>query len=143
MAKRDKSPNRCVVCADLPINRDEIYNSGSSYIDDFGVKTFYCTSCLYVPETYATYKAQRDLHEKNFPKTRAYGELPNWQKGPLGFAPLAIIVVLFLWLLFYSISNYEPELNNPTPVTNGEQQEWDADNSIDGPAGAFDDQSKP
>jgi hypothetical protein len=45
-------------------------------------------------------------------------------------------------MLVYGISNYEPELDNPQPITSGEQQEWNADNSIDGPAGTFDDQSK-
>jgi hypothetical protein len=143
VAKRDKNPNRCVVCSDHPINKDYVYGSGSSYVNDSSEKIFYCSDCLREPEILDRYRTERSLFEKNSSKTNRNGELPDWQKGPLGRAPLAIIVVLFLWFLAYGISNYEPHNNNPAPETSGEQQEWDADNSIDGPVGTFDDQSKP
>jgi hypothetical protein len=142
VTKRDKNPKRCIVCGDHPINKDYIYGSGASYINDSSEQIFYCSDCLREPDILGRYRTERSLYERNFPKTRAYGELPDWQKRPLGFAPIAIIVLSFLLLLVYSISNYEPELNNPAPITSEEKNEWDADDSIDGPAGNFDDQSK-
>ena len=143
MAKRYKNSRRCIVCSDNPINKDYVYLSGGFYINDSREEIFYCSDCLREPNILERYRTERTIYEKNFPKKRGYGELSNWQKGPLGRAPLAIIVVLFLWFLAYGISNYEPHNNNPAPETSGEQQEWDADNSIDGPVGTFDDQSKP
>ena len=142
MGKKSNKPDRCVVCSDHPINRDFIYSSGGFYFDAQGNKVFYCSDCLREPKYFQQYKSERVLNEQYYPKTRSSNELAQWQKGPLGWVPLAIVVILFLWMLVYGISNYEPELDNPPPVTSGEQREWDADNSIDGPAGTFDDQSK-
>jgi hypothetical protein len=142
MAKKEKNPSRCVVCADHPINKDYVYGSGSFYFTNLGAKIFYCSDCLREPEIQKRYRDERTANEKNFPKTKAYGELPGWQKGPLGWTPLAVLIFFFALLLVIGISNYEPSQSIPGPETSGEQQEFDADNSIEGPAGTFDDQSK-
>ena len=142
MAKRYKNSRRCIVCSDNPINKDNVYLSGRFYINDSREEIFYCSDCLTEPNILERYRTERTIYEKNFPKKRGYGELSNWQKGPLGWAPLGIVIAFFLLLLVYGISIDEPEPNNPVPVTSGEQKEWNADNSIEGPVGNFDDQSK-
>jgi hypothetical protein len=142
MAKKDKNPNRCMVCADHPINKDYVYSSGSFYFTDLGTKIFYCSDCLREPQIQERYRNERISNEINFPKTKAFGELPGWQKGPAGWAPLIVVISLFALLLIIGVSNYEPSESIPVPEISGEQQELDADNSIDGPAGTFDDQSK-
>jgi hypothetical protein len=142
VGKKNKKPDRCVICLELSTNRNLDYYSGSFYFNAQKKKVFYCADCLREPKYFQQYQSERALNAQNYPKTRSSNELAQWQKGPLGWAPLAIVVILFLWMLVYGISNYEPELDNPQPITSGEQQEWNADNSIDGPAGTFDDQSK-
>lgn len=131
-----------MVCADHPINKDYVYTSGSFYFTDLGTKIFYCSDCLREPEIQERYRNERISNEENFPKTKKYGEVSGWQKGPIGWAPLIAVISLFALLLIIGISNYEPSETIPAPEISGEQQELDADNSIDGPAGTFDDQSK-
>ena len=60
------------------------------------------------------------------------------QKTSGGLVAFLSILALTILVVISSVNSDE----NP-PVNDGYVDEWNADNSIDGPAGTFDDQSKP
>jgi hypothetical protein len=136
-------PDRCLVCSDDPINKDYKYVSGGFYFDSSGKRVFYCSDCLREPEIEAKFKIERLANEKYSPKKRNSTELADWQKSSFGWAPLATLIALFFLMMFFGVSSEDPAPNDPPAVISDEELQWILDNSIEGPNGTFDNQSKP
>ena len=66
---------------------------------------------------------------------------PTRKKREMGaFGWYLVLFVVFGLIGGLLTMNDSPDISNPN---SGYDAEWEAENSIDGPAGAFDDQSKP